>query len=130
MHSRRLRGMGVGARLARGGVGTFVVAAIGAVLALLLQMLITHFLGATRFGDYAYALSIVNLLAMIAVLGFEGASLRFVATYRGLNDWAFLRGFVSRSFQFSLLLSVIVAGGFAVFVGTSARDSGNLRLVL
>jgi O-antigen/teichoic acid export membrane protein len=126
----RLRGTGVGARLARGGAGTFIMAGVGAVAAVLLQMLVTRALGAKSFGDYAYALSVVNLLCMLAVLGFEGASLRFIASYRGLEQWALLRGYVLRSFQVSLLLALLVAAGFATYVAYSGEIVGELRIVL
>lgn len=111
---RRLAGEGIGAVLARAGAGTFLVGAVSAGLAVVLQVAISRWLGADEFGRYAYVLSWVNFAALLAVLGFDTAALRFVAHYRVLSDWPALRGFLLRSTTLAFAAAVLVAVGIAI----------------
>ena len=107
----RLRGDGTNAVLARGGLGSFLVSGVGAALAVLLQLVLSHQLSVDGFGRYIYALNLVSTLAALCVLGFETASLRFVASYRGTMQWGLLRGYLRRSAQIPVIGSLCVAAG-------------------
>ncbi|MDB4914893.1 MAG: polysaccharide biosynthesis protein [Gemmatimonadetes bacterium] len=90
------------------------VAAASAVMAMAVQGFLTRTLGARSFGEYAYSLNVVNFLAMLAVLGFEVTALRFVASYRAVEQWSLLRGYARRSLQITLALSLAVALGLVL----------------
>ncbi len=55
--------------LARGAIGSFVVKAIGVAVAFGMHILLARLLGATQYGIYVYALTCVNILVVISMLG-------------------------------------------------------------
>ena len=120
------------ARFARGGVGSFVVSGLAAVLAVLLQVFIARLLGVTEFGVYAYSLNLVNFLAMVGVLGFETSSLRFVASYKAASDWARFNGYVERTTLILLGWSILLAAGLSlgILFGLTSTRNGLERVLL
>lgn len=127
---QRLRGDGPGTTLVRGAGGAFVVKVLATAIGLVLQIFLTRTLGKVVFGDYNYVLSWINLLVLLSVLGLDMATVRFVAAYRGQAAWGLLRGFLRRSAQLGLLLSVATALLFAAGVWLLRRwiDPGLARL--
>jgi len=109
-----LKGNGVGVVLTRGAIGSFAVRVGVAGSAFALQLLLTRLLGPEEFGRYIYALSWIAFISQVGVLGFDTASLRFVSAHEANREWGPLRGFLRRSFQasvaLSLALSVVMAG--------------------
>lgn len=69
------------ANLARSGIQTFAlkVAAVG--LAFLAHLLIARLLGKVGYGEYAFALTTLNFLIIVAVAGSDTAATRFIADY-------------------------------------------------
>ncbi|MCB7128090.1 MAG: flippase [Candidatus Brocadiales bacterium] len=121
---QRFQGEDVGAVLARGASGAFVVRVLGAGSALGVQILLARLLGATSYGDYIYAITWMNFLALFSRLGLDSACLRFVAAYHGLEKWSLLRGLLQRSQQIALVSSVLTAlaaGGVVWLIGDSLR---------
>ena len=102
----RITGKGVGAVLVRGASAAFVVQVIGAGISLLAQIFIARVLGANSYGEYIYVITWLNILLLLGKIGFDQSTLRFVASYRGLEKWGLLRGFLRRSQQLSLLFSL------------------------
>jgi O-antigen/teichoic acid export membrane protein len=100
---------GVIAVLARGSLGSFSVKFLNHAVAFLVQILLARMLGAKSYGTYVYALSWVNLLLLVSSLGFDAASLRFVAEYSGLRQWDLLHGFLRSSGRSVILASLISA---------------------
>jgi O-antigen/teichoic acid export membrane protein len=109
----RLQGKGVGAVLARGASGAFAVNAAGTGLAFLAQLALARFMGAKGYGDYTLAFTWMGFVLLACKLGFDTASLRFVAEYRGLQQWGLLRGYLRRSSQIVLAASLVSAAGMA-----------------
>ena len=124
---RKLRGQGVGAVLARGATGAFAVHVLGIAVAYGTQIALARLLGNPEsYGDYTYPLIWMSILLLDGKIGFDTAAVRFVASYNTESDWARLRGFVIRSFQIVLALSLGVALLAAGFVWTLSA-SGHLR---
>ncbi len=73
----------------------------------------THTLGTKGFGEYAIAMASMNILVVVAKLGFDTATLRYVAQYRSQGEAGLLRGFVSTSRRFTLAASIVIAIGLA-----------------
>ena len=109
----RLRGKGHGAVLARGAISAFVTKVTGAGLLIGLHVLLARLLGVSQYGIYVYAITWINILAIVCMLGFHTSLVRFIAEYNIKQQWGLLRGIIRRSTQtvlaFSILVGVIVA---------------------
>src|ERR1700749_4162629 len=78
--------------LARGvGVG-FVLLASGAGIALVMQLCLARWLGATAYGTYTYVIAWSGILAIVAGLGFPTLVLRLLPAYSIREDWGRVRG--------------------------------------
>lgn len=99
--------------LFRGGAGTLALRVIAAVLTLLLSAVVARLLGADGYGAYAYALTLVNLLAILACLGTDRLLVRLIATYHDGEQWGLIRGILRwsnrRALAGSSLIVVIAA---------------------
>ena len=110
--------------MARGAGGSLIVKAAGTGLAFLLTVLLTRLLSLQASTDYLLAVAWVNVLCLLGSMGFNTASLRFLSTYRSHGQWGLMRGFLQRSHQLSLAVSVFVAS-IMVFIVWLLR--GQLR---
>jgi O-antigen/teichoic acid export membrane protein len=127
----RLSGGGPGAKLARGAGIAFVVSAAGTLLVFANQIVLARVLGTEMYGRYVYAVTWIGVLALIANVGFNTATVRFVAEYRATKQWGLLRGFRRRSAQIVLLASLAAAAALALAVALLRRRIGDqLALVL
>jgi len=115
---KRLQRKGVGAALVRGAGASFVIQVMGASLHFVTHIVLARTLGASSYGNYAYALSWMGILVLFGKLGLDTASLRFVAEYNGTQKWGLLKGFVERSTQVVLATSTLVALSAAVVIWT------------
>lgn len=90
----RLRGEGIGAVLARGASGFFVVQLLGMAVAFATQVALARAMGTEPYGVYVYVFNWLILLLLFGRLGLGTASLRFVAGYAAQRDWPRLRGYL------------------------------------
>jgi len=74
-------------------------------------LVIARILGADSFGDYIYVLTWVTSLTIFGKLGFDVASIRFVAAYVAKKEWGHLSGFLKRITLFVLVLSLTFGAG-------------------
>lgn len=106
------------------GIGLFGILAMNAVLA--------RYLGVEAFGHFAFVLSGVTLLSLVARLGMDSGALRFVPIYVAQEDWGLLNGVLQwmavRVVAASMLLAMAVAGG--AFLFRSLLDPGLLSTLL
>ena len=80
----------------------------GNALAFGLQVLLARMLGVDSFGQYIYALTVMNFCVLVAILGLDTAALRFIPEYRTQEKWGLLRGFMRHSKRAILIASVVV----------------------
>ena len=106
---RFVRSESVTALLARGATGTLAIKVASAATAFGVQVLVARLLGAGSYGAYAYAITWQSFLLIFGTIGFETASLRFVAEYVGRRQWTLLRGFLRYSQRTTLQTSVLLA---------------------
>ena len=104
----RLQGSGNGAVLARGALGAFIVKITGAGILFGLHVLLARLLGVTQYGIYVYAITWINILAILCLLGYHTSLVRFIAEYNAKQQWAKLRGILRRSSQAVLAFSIFV----------------------
>ena len=103
------------APLVRGTGIAFALQAGGAVLVYASQVLLARWLGAASFGDYAYASSWAQLLAVFGALGMPLCTLKFLPEYVAASDWPHAKGAL-RAFR-------LVALGVGAFLGVAVALS-------
>jgi len=115
----------------RGALGALAIKVANAVIAAAVQLLLARLLGATSYGDYVYAITLQTVLLLVATLGFDTASLRFVAQYSGQQRWGLLLGYIKRSLAIILGMSVALGILAAVIAWTiRSRLSSELTITL
>lgn len=73
------------------------------------QVLLARWLGSLAFGNYSYALSWVQVLAVLAGLGFNLSVVRLVPQYLAQAEFGLLRGLLSRSRWLTWLAGAVIA---------------------
>ncbi len=102
---------------ARGGAIAFVLKTSSTLLGFLNQVILARILGAGGLGEVLLALSVVNISAMLAKFGMEGAMMRFIPLYIEKGDQARLKGTIYFVLKFCLMLSIF----FVFLVWLSSR---------
>lgn len=112
--------------LSRAG-GSFITLATGMGLAFAVHAFMARLVGAEVYGDYFFALTAVNIMALVGKLGLDTATLRYVPAFTAHEQWGLARGFLRRVSQLawsaSIILALAVAGGVYLF-----RDRMNTQL--
>lgn len=101
-------------RLARSSFGrAFAIRAAGAFLLYEMHVGLADYAGEEGYGAISFALNWLGLAVLVAPLGFNTASMRFVAAYGGTGRLAVLRRFL----RYSLTSSLVASVGAAVLIG-------------
>lgn len=123
---RLKNGKGVGAIFARGAVRSFSAKALGLGIGFLLQIVMARALGIEQFGIYAFALSWVNVLLFLVVLGANKAILRFLPTYQLSESTAQIAGLLrwatSRTLIAGLAVCLAIWGYLTFFAAAGDQD--------
>ena len=104
----KITGPSIAAVLIRGASSAFIVKIIGTGLMFVSHMIMARILGAASYGNFAYAMTWLTVLALFGNLGLDNASLRFVAEYNGTQKWRLMKGFLKRSIQISSGVSILL----------------------
>lgn len=103
---------GVLARLiARGASGSLALRVVSVVLMLGVQVALARLMGVESYGVYVYAISWMNLLVLVAKVGWDNTLLRFVADYRSRGRWGLIRGLLGTSHRVTLAASAVMVAG-------------------
>lgn len=127
---RRLLGLHLldetGSTLARGASGALVANVAGKIISFAAQAVLARLLGVAGYGHYIYAFTWHNLLVVPGKMGLAGASVRFIASYRGLERWSLIRGYLKRSRQLATLAAVFTAAcaGLVVWLIQDHLEAG------
>jgi O-antigen/teichoic acid export membrane protein len=100
--------------MARGAAGMLVLRVLQVGLEFLCGIILARLLGASSYGAYAFAVSWVGLLGILAACGFDRLLIREVAKFQSRGEWSLLRGMLRRAGQIVVLSSTILACGAAV----------------
>jgi len=113
------RNEGLRAQLLRGGVGSMGVKVVYTILAFGLTVLLARVLGPEGYGVYAFAFSLLTLLAMPAQAGLPQLVVRETSMARTHKDWALMRGLWRWSNRFIVVfsLALVVLVGVALWFG-------------
>ncbi len=82
----------------------------GAALVFITQIVLARSIGAAHLGIYVYASSACILLSTVACLGLSNAVMRFIPEGLALDRADLITGFVRRSIQVVLVVSLLIAG--------------------
>ena len=110
---RFLREDSLKSTLIRGVMGSAGLKAAYALLTLAIAILLARALGAEGYGVYAFAFSLISLLAVPAQVGLPQLLVREIAKYRHQENWGRLRGLLRRSNQIAVGLSLALAAAAA-----------------
>jgi len=121
----RLQGSGNGAVLVRGALGVFIVKITGAGILFGLHVLLARLLDVEQYGVYVYAITWINILAILCLLGFQTSLVRFIAEYNAKGQWGMLRGIIRKSSQFVLSLSIIAGIVGAIIILSLEKGIGS-----
>ncbi|MGH9942588.1 MAG: oligosaccharide flippase family protein [Pyrinomonadaceae bacterium] len=114
--------------LFRGGAGTLALRVFATALTLILAGVLARILGAGSYGAYAYAQTLVNLLAILACLGTDRLLVRLIAAYHEQEQWGLVRGILRWSNQLALAGSLfLVAIAASVCYWSSSFSSQAAR---
>lgn len=102
--------------LLRGASASFITKVFGLGLAFVMQVFAARILNAGGYGQYAYVLAWVNTLVLLGRMGFDSASVRFIASYNGAKEWGLLHGFLRYSTKVISIASVTIALGMGIVV--------------
>ncbi len=100
----------------KGGV-SFLMRVGGQIMGFVITFIIAHYFGAKGLGDYVLAIIVLRIFTLIAKLGIDTSSIRFIAEYAAKNHWKGLRKYrekVSLLLLFSTLLFSIIMFVFAL----------------
>lgn len=115
---QKLKVNSLGSVLIKGSAGAFLVNVISAAIAFGVQILLARLLGANIYGDYTYVISWILLLTLLGKLGIDTASLRYVSEYYVQGRWELLAGFLKRTSQIVLIVSIGIAFLVSVIIFT------------
>lgn len=105
-------------RLARGTLTAIAINLLAILMAFSAELVLTHVLGATTYGIYAFVFAWVNILTLVATLGFQQGLLRFVGTYRALGEDGLVRAVAKFAERYVSSIGIVIAltGALVIFV--------------
>ncbi len=107
----RLRGDGSLRELGAGAGSAFAMRMGGKGLAYVFALVVAHLFGAAAWGRFSLAFVVVNLGAILALLGLDTVVVRFVAEARAAGSGAEVRRVLRRAFAVVVPWSLVVAAG-------------------
>lgn len=108
--------------LLRGSAGSLLVKGSSLIALFGLHVLLAKLLGVSEYGSYNYAMSWVNVLMVVGLLGEDTAAVKYFPRYQVAERWDLLRGFLRRSVQVTTGMSLIVV---VVFLALVPRLAGS-----
>ncbi|MGW8369210.1 MAG: oligosaccharide flippase family protein [Gammaproteobacteria bacterium] len=96
------------ATLIKGFFSLGAIKSFSMAIGLLITMFLARALGADAFGQYAFVMALVPLLAIPAAGGLSQLLTREIAAFRQGEDWSLFRGAVRASHVWVLLVAVVV----------------------
>ena len=92
--------------IARGAIGTFVLRGFNYAFLVLLSLVLARLLGSKGYGAYAFAMTSLEILGPLALLGLDPLLIRQVAVYQAQSKWSLLRGMLRRADQVAVAAAI------------------------
>jgi O-antigen/teichoic acid export membrane protein len=100
----------------RGAGAAFAIKVAGTALVFANQLILARILGVESYGHYVYAITWVNVLAIVGILGTDTAAVRFVGEYAGAGQHELLKGFLGYGARRALSSAIVLALVFGAVV--------------
>jgi O-antigen/teichoic acid export membrane protein len=97
------------AALLRGSSLIFGLRTAGMAISLATQLLLARWMATDDLGQLVYALAVVNLLGLLATLGYSSGALRFLPQYRVTGQVDLAAGYISRGHWVASLGGAVMA---------------------
>jgi O-antigen/teichoic acid export membrane protein len=114
------QGSGLRAQLVRGAMGVGGLKLLSVPLTLATSILLARGLGPEGYGQYAFVMAVIALLALPIGPGLGQLVTREVARYQHGEEWSLFRGLLRRAYQCVVLGSVLMIGGIAIVAASNA----------
>lgn len=124
------RSQSISAQIIRGASSTAALKVVNAGLTFVAALLLARFLGVEEYGVFAYAMSWVTLLGVLAGLGLQQVIVAQVAVYHQKGDWAHIRGMLWFSLAAVAMAGIICALGVAAIGWMMHGDAPTLHTAL
>lgn len=102
------------ARVLRAAMGSVGVRAAASILGLLVTVMLTRILGKSGLGTYAWVFSTANLMALVAVFGFDRVIVRQAGISTASGDWGPFRGLTRMACIVPFAIAVALGGGLVL----------------
>jgi O-antigen/teichoic acid export membrane protein len=118
--------------LRRGASGALLVQVGGAGFSLIVNVLLARLVGKSQYGIYAYAMSWVSVLVVLALLGQSSSVVRFVPVYLHRGEWGTLRGLRRGASGIVLAgsVAIMLVGAAVVFALRNRMGEATLQTML
>ena len=113
--------------LLRGSGLSFFLRSGGLAAGYLLTLIIAHLFGAKGLGDYVLAITVLRLFTLLAKLGLDTTSIRFIASFASKNKWTSIFNF-RRKIVFVLLFSSLTFSALMYFLAHPIADLINAKV--
>ena len=94
--------------IAKGSIIVFAGQISKFILAYILMVVLTKYIGAENFGLYHIGVTIILIAAIVARLGLENGVVKLISVYRSKNNFAAIKGTFLSCIIFTLIFSVII----------------------
>jgi O-antigen/teichoic acid export membrane protein len=119
------------AKLLRGAIGVGFLKLLSMPLMLVISILLARALGPEGYGQYAFIMALISILALPAGAGFVDFVTRETARYEHDENWHLLRGFRRRSYQWAFIASLFLVSAIAIIsLDNSLADTRKAGLLL
>lgn len=102
--------------IARGAIGTFFLRGLNYFFLVFFSLVLARLLGPRGYGAYAFAMTSLEILGPVALLGLDPLVMREVAVYQAKSQWGLLRGLLRRADQLAMAAALAV---IALVLGVS-----------
>jgi O-antigen/teichoic acid export membrane protein len=107
--------------LSRPVVQTLVFRVTGLAFIFLLHVLLARLMGPKNYGDYAVIITLVNLLLVFSLFGFDSSVLRFLPAFVSRKAYAPAHGYIRFSYKVITILAIVCSVAIFVFLLTRSK---------
>jgi len=97
-------------QLLRGGVSSVFIKLANIFFLFAITTALARACGVYNFGVYSYVYAIIQILSILAQLGFQVLAVREVAAYQATGKWGLLKGFIRQANIMVLVVSGVLVG--------------------
>ena len=83
---------------------SFLMRVGGQIMGFVLTFIIAHYFGASGLGDYVLAIIILRIFVLLAKLGVDTASIKFIAALKAKQDWLGIKLFIEKKYLYCYCL--------------------------